>query len=297
LDGIGGLKPSGGPNPEGKTVILRSYEFHLRAKNQSPTTIKSTLEYLAPFLAVYDPRTASKRDIEAWLGDLAQRCKPSTVWTSWRHLRGLFNWLLEEEEILSNPMGKVAKPIVPPSEVKVLDSAEIKRLLEACRAKDRESRRDLAIISIMLDTGIRLAELASLHLEDVSSDGTLRIFGKGRKWRSVALGVKSQQALSAWIRASRITSGPLWVGRRGPITPTGIRKALQRRAGSVGIHLHPHMLRHTFVDNWIRNGGSEVDLARLAGWTTTRMAERYARHRADERALEAHKSVAPPDRL
>ena len=66
---------------------------------------------------------------------------------------------------------------------------------------------------------------------------------------------------------------------------------------ATGFHLHPHMLRHTFVDNWLRNGGAEVDLARLAGWTTTRMAERCAQHRADERAVTAHKSVAPFDSL
>ena len=57
------------------------------------------------------------------------------------------------------------------------------------------------------------------------------------------------------------------------------------------------MLRHTFVDNWLRNGGNEVDLARLAGWTTTRMAERYAQHRADERAIVAHGMVKPLDSL
>lgn len=57
------------------------------------------------------------------------------------------------------------------------------------------------------------------------------------------------------------------------------------------------MLRHTSVDNWLRNGSAKVDLARLAGWTTTRMAEHYAQHRADERAVTAHKSVATLDRL
>ena len=57
------------------------------------------------------------------------------------------------------------------------------------------------------------------------------------------------------------------------------------------------MLRHTFVDNWLRNGGSEVDLARLAGWCGTAMAGRYAQHRAAERALTAHKTIAPLDRL
>jgi hypothetical protein len=57
------------------------------------------------------------------------------------------------------------------------------------------------------------------------------------------------------------------------------------------------MLRHTFVDNWLSNGGAEVDRARLAGWTTTRMAERYAQHRADERAVTAHRQIGPLDRI
>jgi integrase len=59
----------------------------------------------------------------------------------------------------------------------------------------------------------------------------------------------------------------------------------------------PHALRHTFVDNWLRNGGSEVDLARLAGWTSTAMASRYAQHRAAERAITAHRTIAPLDRI
>lgn len=278
-------------------MLLKSYEFHLRARNQSPSTIKATLEYLAPFIAVHDPRVASKRDIEVWLGDLAQRCKPSTVWTAWRHLKGLYAWLHGEEEILENPMSRIPRPIVPPSEVRVLTVKEINQLLDTCRAKDPDSRRDLAILSAMLDTGLRLSEVASLRLEDLSSDGTLRVYGKGRKWRSVALGIRSQQVLTTWVRVARIETGPLWLGRKGPMTPTGIRKALQRRAASIGIALHPHMLRHTFVDTWLRNGGSEVDLARIAGWTTTRMAERYAQYRAEERALSAHRHVAPLDSL
>lgn len=277
-------------------MLLKSYEFHLKARNQSPTTIRTTLEYLTPFVAAHDPRAASKLDIEMWLSDLAQRCKPSTVWTAWRHLKGFYTWLLDEQEIPDNPMTRIPRPIVPPSEVRVLTGKEITGLLDTCRAKDPDSRRDLAIMSIMLDTGIRLSELSGLRLEDLSSDGTLRIYGKGRKWRSVALGVRSLQALMAWIRVARIEAGPLWLGRKGPMTPTGIRKALKRRAASVGIDLHPHMLRHTFVDTWLRNGGSEVDLARLAGWTSTRMTERYARHRADERALKAHRTISPLDR-
>jgi len=43
---------------------------------------------------------------------------------------------------------------------------------------------------------------------------------------------------------------------------------LNRRSNALGFHVHPHMLRHCFVDNWLRAGGSEVDLSRIAGWTT-----------------------------
>lgn len=49
-------------------MFLRSYVFHLRARNLSPRTIKATEEYLRPFLALHDPLNVSKRDIEVYLG-------------------------------------------------------------------------------------------------------------------------------------------------------------------------------------------------------------------------------------
>jgi site-specific recombinase XerC len=228
---------------------------------------------------------------------MSQRCKPSTVWTSWRHLKGFFKWLHAEGDISIDPMIGVTKPIVPPSEIPVLTSHQVRALLATCCSKDAESRRDKAILTIMLDTGLRLSEIALLSIDDVSEDGTLRVFGKGRKWRTVALGTTSATALSRWMRLRTSDDQSLWSGRKGSLTPEGIRKMTKRRGLQAGFHLHPHMLRHTFVDNWLRNGGAEVDLARLAGWTTTRMAERYAQHRADERAVSAHKSVAPLDSL
>jgi integrase/recombinase XerC len=278
-------------------MILRAYIFHLRARNLSPATVKATEEYIRPFIAVHNPLTANRRDIETYLGDMSERCKPSTVWTSWRHLKGFYKWLHSEGDISVDPMIGVTKPIVPPSEIPVLTSHQVRLLLATCCGKDAESRRDYAILSIMLDTGLRLSEVARLSISDVSEDGTLRVFGKGRKWRTVALGTTSATALSRWMRLRATENESLWSGRKGSLSPEGIRKMTKRRGLQAGFHLHPHMLRHTFVDNWLRNGGAEVDLARLAGWTTTRMAERYAQHRADERAVTAHKAIAPLDSL
>jgi integrase len=277
--------------------LLDAYLFHLKARNLSPATIKATGEYLRPFMRLHDPLSATRGDVEGYLAEMFDRCKPSTVWTAWRHLKALFAWLMEEGDLEVNPMVGVPRPIVPPSEIEVLQPHQIRALIAACRGSSRMQRRDMAIITIMLDTGIRLSELVRLTTTDVGEDRTLRVFGKGRKWRTVTLGDVSALALSRWMRTRGSEDGGLWTGTRGPLKSTGMRKMIQRRGLECGFHLHPHQLRHTFVDNWLRNGGSEVDLARLAGWTTTRMAERYAQHRAGERAQRAHETVRPLDSI
>ena len=278
-------------------MFLTTYSFHLRARNLSPRTIKATEEYLRPFLASCDPLEASKTDCEAYLAGLSARCQPSTVWTAWRHLSGFFRRLHAEGDIPVDPMVDIPRPVVPPAEIPMPTREQVAALLKSCQGKDAVSRRDFALNAVMLDTGLRLTEVINLTVDDVSDDFTLRVFSKGRKWRTVALGTTSSTALTRWLRARKTDDPRLWTGRKGALTASGVRRMLARRSTPLGFHLHPHMLRHCFVDTWLCNGGAEVDLARLCGWTSTRMAERYARHRADERAIAAHKSVAPLDSL
>lgn len=278
-------------------MILRSYLFHLKTRNLSPATIKAAEEFLRPFIRDCDPLKATRNDIERFLNERFERCAPSTVWTYWRHLRGFFKFLESEGEIPINPMSQVPRPIVPPTEVRVLNHFEIQQLLGTCASRSTEDRRDLAILMILLDTGIRISELAGLTIEDIGEDSTLRVFGKGRKWRTAALGAGSSAALDRWLRSRGEAPGALWIGRKGAMTVSGLRRMVVNRGKQIAVDLHPHMLRHTFVDNWLRNGGAEVDLAKLCGWTSIRMTEKYARLHANERAVSAHKSVAPLDRV
>lgn len=279
-------------------MLLNSYLFHLRARNLSPRTVKAAQDYLSQFLATEDPLTATKRDLEGFLAAKAEYCKPSTVQTHWRYLKGFFEWLLAEGDIGTNPMAGVPKPIVPPIEIRVLTATEIRQLLDTCKGKGVENRRDMALLTIMLDTGLRLTEVTNLKLDDISEDRTLRVFGKGRKWRTIALGETSSVAFDRWLRIRGNKPGSLWTGRRGDLTPNGVRLVVRRRGRMIGARVHPHMLRHTFIDLWLRNGGSEVDLSRLAGWTNgSQMVSHYAQHRAAERALTAHKAIAPLDRI
>jgi integrase len=278
-------------------VFIETFTFHMRARNLSPRTIKATLEYLRPFLALHDPLTATRREIESYLSSMTERCRPATVFTAWRHLSTFFSWLADEGDIEVNPMVNIPKPIVPPVEIPIPTIDELRNLLATCKGRDKKSRRDYALLTMLLDTGLRLTEVTNLTLDDISEDYTLRVFGKGRKWRTVRLGARSSEALRRWLRVRKSESAHLWIGRVGPLTPSGIRRVIRTRGVQAGIPLHPHMLRHSFVDNWLRCGGSEIDLARLCGWTTPRMAERYGQFHAAERAIAAHSVVRPLDKI
>jgi site-specific recombinase XerD len=77
-------------------MLLNSYLFHLKARNLSPRTVKAASEYISLFIRVCDPLTATKRDIEMFLAHKSETCRPSTVQTYWRNLKGFFEWLFNE---------------------------------------------------------------------------------------------------------------------------------------------------------------------------------------------------------
>jgi len=291
-------------------ALLPDWSTHLRARNVAPSTIASYLRVGGNLLAYLDevgmPTRAStirREHLEAFLADLAARVSPATVAKHYRSMQQLFRWLVEDGEITDSPMARMRPPQVPEQPVDVFTDEELTRLLAVCKGNTFENRRDTALLRMLIDTGMRAAELCGLGVDDLDAEQRVaHVMGKGRRARAVPYGARTADALRRYLRARmshpQAARRELWLGKFGPLTDSGLRQVLERRGLDAGVtDVHPHRFRHTYAHVWLANGGQEHDLMRLAGWRSPQMVGRYAASAGAERARQNFQKAALGDRL
>lgn len=212
------------------------------------------------------------RHLEGYLGELdrlgragsSRRRKVSSI-------RSFFLFLLRQKIILIDPTLDLRLPMKEQKQPRVLSEGEYKRLREAAQYDPR----DLAIIEVFLQTGMRLTELSRLKLMDIDVPqgriskemfGSVTIHGKGRKTRTVTLNWKACRAIRSYLAVRPRTDSPsLFITKfRAGIGPRSIENVIAKYLAEAGISgASVHTLRHTMATHMVKNG-TKLDVVRQA---------------------------------
>ena len=205
-----------------------------------------------------------------------------------RVLRRFFGWI-EKEYHLPNPMDSVESIPRKRTLPRVLSSPETEAVWKGCCTE-----RDRAMVALVLDTGLRLGEIAAMEKRHLI-DGMIRVWGKvGQR----------QVPITPQVREMLLQVGDtdkFWVGRRRRhMGIHGVQQAYQRiflRAGLSGPKLHgPHCLRHTFGTQYIASGGNVRVLQSIMGHLRLETTMAYV-NLAGETVIRDHAQHSPFRRL
>ena len=178
----------------------------------------------------------------------------------------------------------------------VLSPEEIQKLLDTQNTCTRVGMRNLLIIALMLDAGLRVSEVSHLNFDDINVDlGVIRVLGKGNKERLVPITDFILNYYKKYVYLSGIKHGALILDfeKKERLSPSGISQIFRRIRQRYNFReLHPHFLRHTFATLFLVNGGDPIHLQMILGHTTLYMTEQYI-HLANQMTLTKQKKYSP----
>ena len=233
-----------------------------------------------------------------------ERLSPASVENHVRAIRAFFSWLHREGYTSEHVLQRLKLPKVPQLLIEPLNDVEVAAIFSALDANTSAGARDICMITLMLDTGIRSTEAITLQAKDVHlEDSYMKVMGKGQKERILPFGSAAQKSLLKYLyhfRTEPVHSGigNFFLTLDGyPMTYNALRLVMNRLSARSGIgRLHAHLLRHTFATNYLMNGGDVFSLQQILGHTTLDMVRRYI-NLANTHVMTQHQRFSPVDRM
>lgn len=197
-------------------------------------------------------------------------------------VRSFLSHAVEHGGVAGNAANGITAPRAPRRLPGTLDADQVAKLLEASD-DDTLAIRDLAIMELFYSSGLRLAELVGLDINDLDfADKTVRVTGKGNKTRVLPVGKQALDAVRRWLPVRLGLAGSeeqaLFVSRKGGrLKHRSIQARLKqwaRRSGS-DRHLHPHLLRHSFASHLLESSGDLRAVQELLGHASISTTQIY----------------------
>ncbi len=299
---------------ESMSAAIAAFETHLAVERDlSAHTVRAyvadvtSLATHASRLGISDPGAIHLRTLRSWLANqqvtghsrttLARRATAARVFTAWLARTGRADG--DHGASLGSP--KARRPLPP-----VLRADEAAELVTGAAAAADDGTpiglRDAAMLELLYATGIRVGELVALDVDDVDRERNLvRVFGKGRKERSVPFGHPAARALDRWLvlgRPAMVAEGAgaaLFVGARGRrIDQRAVRTLVHQRVAQVpgAPDIGPHGLRHTAATHLLEGGADLRAVQELLGHASLATTQLYT-HVSSERLRKAYQQAHP----
>ncbi len=245
-------------------------------------TVQAFLEWLR---TNHKPRRTEKQELSTHTTAGYVRC----IWA-------LLHWALDDSEYSQYVKLQTVKGIKMPRLEQVVKGVftdeELEALFAACGHPDKPHEyqlRDRAILSVLIETGIRSQDLRSLRIQNVNLDPEDSFItvgpGKNKKWRELPIGTRARRALSRYIRQYRhgaAKTEPVFLSRHGgPLAHESLVYILLRLKAVSGLpadcQVNCHKFRHSYSARFMAAGGDVYDLSRLLGHSSVSITEGYIR--------------------
>ena len=303
--------------------LIEGFRLSCQTEGKSPRTVEWYVCFLSRFRRFLelkgtsaDVSQISKNDIREFIqylqteARIPHRDRPlsaATVQGYVRTLKAFFSWLAREDYMPTNVMAKISIPRAPTRVINTFTAEQIASLVEACQGSNGSGYRNLSILLLMLDSGLRVSEVAGIDLADVNlAEGHIRVTAaKGGKERIVPIGSLVQNCLWRYINQFRPqplsqTVTRLFLSDIGlPLSRNGIQQMVRRcgkRAGLTGVRCSPHTFRHTFAKNYLLNGGDILSLQKILGHSSLASVRTYVNLFTGD-VKKQHSRFSPVDNL